>query len=306
MDKKIKISVIVPCYNTEKFIEKCLNSILNQTLKEIEIIIINDGSTDNSLLKTKNYEDDSRVKIIDKENEGLTKTRNLGLNLASGKYVYFVDSDDYLESNDVLEKLYNTADKNDLDILIFDYFRDYKNRKEYFISSRKYSELKIDKNEYFEDILFEKYWGSTWNKIVRLSIYKENNIKFPENIFLKEDYVTSLKLIYFSKKIGKLDEALYNYVMHSQQGTKTIDRNKFYLDCYKGYIDLISFFKDDKKILEMLEKQKWELYYQILKSKNKRYSVYSRVKKEIKKEKNIVYKDWNVIKKIKFILRTFF
>ena len=129
--EEIKISIIVPVYNVEKHIEKCLDSILEQTLKEIELIVINDGSTDNSLKKIKKYKEDKRIIIINKKNEGLTKTRNIGFKIAKGKYIYNMDSDDYLESNKALEKLYNKIEKDDLDILVFDFYREYKNKKEY-------------------------------------------------------------------------------------------------------------------------------------------------------------------------------
>lgn len=104
---KIKVSVVIPVYNSEKYMEKCLESILNQTLKEIEIIVINDGSKDNSLKKIEKYEKDNRIKIISRENKGLTKTRNEGINISTGEYIYHLDSDDYLEKNDTLEILYS-------------------------------------------------------------------------------------------------------------------------------------------------------------------------------------------------------
>ncbi len=106
----IKVSVIIPVYNVEKYLRKCLDSVVSQTLEEIEIITVNDGSPDNSLSILKEYsENDSRIIIIDKQNEGVGKARNDGLNAAAGEFVAFMDSDDYYPSADVLETLYNTA-----------------------------------------------------------------------------------------------------------------------------------------------------------------------------------------------------
>ena len=115
----IKVSVIIPVYNTEDYLNECLDSIINQTLEDIEIICINDGSTDNSLAILNEYKSkDSRIKIKTQENKGLSFSRNVGLDMAKGKYIYFMDSDDILEL-EALEKLYGTAEKNELDMIIF-------------------------------------------------------------------------------------------------------------------------------------------------------------------------------------------
>lgn len=112
-----KVSIIVPVYNVEKYLPECLDSIINQTLKEIEIICINDGSPDNSLEILKSYsQKDSRIKIIDKKNEGVGKARNDGIRAATGEFIAFMDSDDYYPSDNVLEILYNDAVNNDVKI----------------------------------------------------------------------------------------------------------------------------------------------------------------------------------------------
>ena len=114
----IKVSVIVPVYNVEKYLRQCLDSIINQTLKEIEILCINDGSTDSSPEILKEYEEkDSRIKIINKKNAGLSAARNQGLELAKGEYVSFIDSDDWINET-FCEALYTAAKKYDSDIAI--------------------------------------------------------------------------------------------------------------------------------------------------------------------------------------------
>lgn len=115
-----KISVIIPCYNVEKYLDKCMQSILSQTLSDIELICINDGSTDDSLKLLNQYAaSDSRITVINKKNEGVGIARNCGLKLATGEYVYFVDPDDWLENLEVLAKIYEKAKNENLDMLIF-------------------------------------------------------------------------------------------------------------------------------------------------------------------------------------------
>ena len=116
-----KVSVIVPVYNVEGYLEKCLESLVRQSLKDIEIIVVNDGATDNSLKIAKKYEEkySNILKVYSKRNGGLSDARNFGLKYAKGKYVAFVDSDDYVK-NDMFLKLYNFAVKNDLDVVVSD------------------------------------------------------------------------------------------------------------------------------------------------------------------------------------------
>ena len=114
----VKISVVIPVYNTQNYLNECIDSVLNQSFKDFEIICINDGSTDNSLSILSDYEvSDERIKVISQQNRGLGASRNEGLKLAQGEYVLFLDSDDYL-TPDALEKLYNQAYANDLDLIL--------------------------------------------------------------------------------------------------------------------------------------------------------------------------------------------
>ncbi len=122
MSKQPSVSILVPCYNVEKYLNQCLDSIVNQTLKDIEIICINDGSTDSTLDIIKSYaKSDKRIVIIDKENEGYGKSMNRGLDAATGKYIGIVESDDWVDS-DMFEKLYTIAEKNNADIVKSDFY----------------------------------------------------------------------------------------------------------------------------------------------------------------------------------------
>ena len=307
-----KISVIIPVYNTDKYVEKCINSVLNQTLKDIEIIIVNDGSTDNSLEKIKKYEKDKRVKIINKKNEGLSKTRNIGLKIATGKYIYHMDSDDYLESNKVLEKLYLDSEKNNLDILVFDFYKEIQKEKEYCVNLDVVNtENIILKEEYIKDLIKAKWGMNIWSKLVKRELFTKNNILFPENIFLGEDLLVSLKLVYFAKKIGKLNEALYNYVQHDFQGTKTIKKEKEYSDLYKLYIEIERFLKKEKvfyKFENEFYNRMFKMCKTVLKPKNKKSEIYNIIKKyfiENKKEllNSDEYKNLSFFNKCKFHIR---
>ena len=120
---KPKVSILVPCYNVEKYLKQCLDSIVNQTLKDIEIIVINDGSTDSTLNIIKSYaKQDKRIKIIDKENEGYGKSMNQGLDAATGKYIGIVESDDWADT-DMFEKLVKIADENNVDVAKGNYYK---------------------------------------------------------------------------------------------------------------------------------------------------------------------------------------
>ena len=181
--EQIKISVVIPVYNAEKFIEKCIESVIDQTLKEIEIIVINDGSKDNSLKVIKNYEKNKKVKILNIENSGSSKTRNLGIYSAKGEYVLCIDADDYLEDKLVLEKLYNKCKCDKLDILVFDFYRENNGKKEYAVNIDVSNEQEILKENYIRDLIKGKWGMNIWSKIVKTELFIKNDVIFPEYIF---------------------------------------------------------------------------------------------------------------------------
>lgn len=120
MERNIKVSIIIPIYNVEKYLRQCLDSAVNQTLSNIEIILINDGSTDNSSCIAREYSlNYSFIKLIEQKNSGQSIARNKGIDAANGKYIYFLDSDDYIEIN-AIENLYKEAERNNLDLVLFE------------------------------------------------------------------------------------------------------------------------------------------------------------------------------------------
>ena len=201
-----KVSVIVPIYNSEKFLQKCLDSLQRQTLKDIEIILINDGSTDNSEEIINNYlKADSRFKYFKQENKGQAVARNRGLEIACGEYISFVDSDDYIDLN-MLEKLYKAADDK-YDIVVCDFYLTYLdgNSRDVYSSILDNPEGLISSKDY----LFAGAGPS--NKIYNNSFLKKNKFRFPEGI-IYEDYASIPTLAIYNPSIYYVTEAFLHYV----------------------------------------------------------------------------------------------
>lgn len=211
MKNNLKVSIIIPVYNSGKYLETCLNSILAQTYKNLEIIIINDGSTDNSPEIIENYEkDDSRIKVITQKNQGLSASRNNGLKKATGDYVTFVDSDDEIELTmigDMLEKLKET--NSDIAVCSFkEKFSDGKIKN----FNKNYPEKILTKKEALSSMLKEEgFMVSTTMKLFPKSYFK--NVEFPIGK-LHEDVGTTYKLIMKAEKIVFLPNEYYIYNHH--------------------------------------------------------------------------------------------
>lgn len=214
-----KVSLIVPIYNTAKYLDKCLNSLVNQTLKDIEIILINDGSTDNSE-EIINKFNDKRIKYICKQNEGIGKTRNLGIDISTGEYIAFVDSDDYL-SLDFCEKMYNKAKKDNCELVVCDFFDDILGK----ISKRNFFHFE-DTNIKSNPELILKINLGPCNKIYKKNLFKNKTNRFVENLKY-EDAPLVIKVLLDSKKIGKIDECLTYYVIHEQSQTTIRDKKMY-------------------------------------------------------------------------------
>lgn len=204
----IKVSVIVPVYNCEKYLKKCLDSLVNQTLKDIEIICVNDGSTDNSGRILEEY-NDKRIKIINKENGGQSSARNIGIDIAKGEYIGFVDSDDWVDL-DFFEKLYNTAKKYDADIAVTGIIRMRPSETGRYL-------MVIDKetvsDDYFtklrlSDIPDKSY---IWNKIYKTAELKKYNLKFPEGKIYEDIYLVP-RMLYYLKTLATVPDTYYYYL----------------------------------------------------------------------------------------------
>lgn len=203
------VSVIVPMYNVQDYIDECINSISSQTYDNIEIIIVNDGSTDDSLMHVKKYKD-KRIKIITQKNGGLSSARNNGTKNATGEYILYVDSDDFLASPLAIEKMMRQILEDDADILFFRYNYYYNKRK------TKPSKKIVYKNN---DNVLKRYQLmikkdalniSAWSKLVKSSIINKYNLSFEDGLF-SEDIDYSLNLYSKATKISAINDILYNY-----------------------------------------------------------------------------------------------
>lgn len=208
-----KISVIIPCYNTAKYLKRCLESLIKQTLKEIEIICINDGSTDNSIEILKEYAIlDNRIKILTQDNQGQSVARNKGLDIATGEYIGFVDSDDWIDLN-YYEELYNTAQKYHSDVVMCN-FVCIKNDK---IKTNSVARNKVYTS--FKDKMNILPNGTCCDKIFRTEIIKAKKIYFPINIFY-EDNLFLIEAIYYSKNLTTTNKTKYHYWINNESTTQ--------------------------------------------------------------------------------------
>ena len=213
-----KVSVIIPVFNVEEYLQECLESVLQQSLQDIEIICVNDGSTDNSrIILEKFAEADKRILVINQENKGLSAARNVGLRCAKGKYIYFLDSDDYL-ATDALELLSSDMNARNLDLLLF--------------NAKVFSEKGVEEKRVQDDISYFKrtheypfiykgedlmrmlwenreYIAPVFLQMVRRDFLNKHDIRFYENI-IHEDEIYTLQVMFSAKKTGYLHKILYH------------------------------------------------------------------------------------------------
>ena len=217
------ISIIVPVYNVEQYLEKCVCSIINQTYKNLEIILVDDGATDSSgNMCDELAKSDNRIKVYHKENGGLSDARNYGVERATGEYIGFVDSDDYIDS-EMYEKLYEAIKKEDVDVAECNFRFIYSNRITNYTDDKYY--LVLNKDEYTKEyVTMNRIFGAAWTKLIKSSLAKE--IKFPKGK-LFEDGFYSLELMKKARNFVIFDSPYYNYVMREN----SITNSKFNRNC---------------------------------------------------------------------------
>ena len=245
MIKTDLVSIIIPVYNGEKYIEKCLNSILSQTYKNIEVIIINDGSTDNTKKILEKFYD-SRVKKVHIKNGGVSNARNLGISSSNGKYLMFIDADDYLENN-AIEKLYETIQEYEVDIIRFNGYVQKSNKIftkiEFPVENKKILDSKDDSKEIIELLNFPSKSLRCYSPL--LFMKNENIISFNTELCYLEDKLFYIENMLNNKKVLFLDECYYYYVYNTDSKTKGVD----------GYIENIcDLLKSKKYIINVVEK----------------------------------------------------
>lgn len=219
------ISVIIPVYNCEKYIKKCIKSILNQTYKDLEVIIIDDGSKDNSLdICNKLMEEDCRLKVIHQENQGVSSARNKGIEIAQGEYIVFVDGDDWVEDI-YIETLINDLQKEDAGMAVCGWCRE--NVNGLMQESVKYYYKILNQREAIAYSLKpDGFQGYLWNKIFRKNIINKANLYFDTDIAIFEDLLFVIKYLNFCKKIVVNYISLYHYVNHGDSARQDCSNNK--------------------------------------------------------------------------------
>lgn len=219
------ITVIIPIYNLSKYLRACLESVINQTYKDLEIICINDGSTDDSISILKEYkEKDDRIIVIDKKNEGVSAARNEGIEKSNGEYLFCVDGDDYIDE-DFFEKFYNNAKKNDSDLVV--------------LSSFWNLDKRVNKN--YHSAL------PTCSMFIRKKILEENKfLRYPLDVQPGEDGIFSHKLLMFVQNVSFEYEAKYHYIKRSgQDSQRAIKEPKILLEAIKKWFAILEEFYNE-------------------------------------------------------------
>ena len=240
-----KVSVIVPVYNVEQYIDKCLNSLVNQTLQDIEIIIVNDGSTDRSksiIFKFKEKFSD-KILYLEKENGGLSDARNYGIKHAKGDYIAFLDSDDYVELN-TYEKLYNKAIQTNADMVECDFYWEYPDKKIHDTKA----------NYKNESDMFANARVVAWNKLYKKDILLNSGIEFPKGLRY-EDLEFFYKILPKLNKIELINEPLIHYVQ--REDSITYVQNERTQEIFTILDNIIKYYKEN----DLYEKYKKELEY---------------------------------------------
>ena len=276
-----KISVIVPVYNVEKYLDKCLTSLIKQTYKNFEIIVINDGSIDNSLAICNKYDN---VKVYDYKNAGVAHARNVGIKKATGDYLLFVDSDDYIDEK-LLENLNEFLKKNDCDIVCFDMYKVVNNVNTYYHTS----------NSLVKDNIKRYIIGDSGpcNKLIKKKLF--NNLKFMEKIYY-EDLATMPILALYTNKIEFLEEPLYYYV---QRDNSIMHQKKF----SEKLLDIFTSLDNVYEVYDGNYKDEIEYLYitHLLRSASMRFLEYDDTKEYLKEINDIIRTRFPNWKKNKYL-----
>lgn len=253
MENNIKVSIVIPAYNVENYIEACIKSLVNQTLKDIEIIIVDDGSKDKtSEIITKYAQEDFRIKNIKQENQGISAARNLGISLAKGEYIGFVDSDDWVDAN-YFENLYNTAIKYNADMAVASIYKHKPKYNQYTLEYKTsiVAEKIQDKIKLCEDK--KKRFFYVWNKLCKAELLKENNIQFAIGR-IYEDVNFTMQTVFYANKIVSATDTKYHYIERSGSIINTKKKTeKNDIDHDFAYKELQKFAKNNKfKLSERL------------------------------------------------------
>lgn len=208
------VSVIVPVYKAEKYMRKCIDSILGQTLQDIEVLLVDDGSPDESGRICDEYAGkDTRVRVFHKENGGVSSARQMGLDNAVGKYLIHADPDDWTEK-DMLEELYHAAEEAKADMVICDFF--WESGKSSSVCRQQPPALDSDS---VLTSLFQGLHGSCWNKLVRTELFRKYDVGFKDGLSFCEDLMINARLLRNPLRVAYLNKPFYHYVQHVNQNS---------------------------------------------------------------------------------------
>ena len=228
----IKVSVVMPIYNAGDYLTRAIGDVLRQSLTELELICVNDGSTDNSLSIIKSFmKKDQRIKLINQQNAGTSVARNVGIEAAVGQYIIFLDADDFYEK-DLLKLLYEAAEKDNLDVAVarFDIYND--NQNKYSLPMEEpHSGIFVDgsvssKNEY-PDFILSSTTGYVWNKLFRTTFVKNMELAFDPELYVFEDVCFVCSALALAERVAKIDHILIHHRVYSEQSRARLFR-KYY------------------------------------------------------------------------------
>ena len=242
-----KVSVIVPFYNVEGYIEKCLDTLVNQTLEDIEIILVNDGSKDNSILIAKKFLENYPKKIVylEKENGGLSDARNFGIPYAKGEYIAFLDSDDYVEKT-MYKDMYELAKKENSDMVECDFYWEYPDK----------NQIKEDKGVIYngKKEMIEKVRVVAWNKLIKKEVLEKSKVLFPKGLRY-EDVEFTYKLVPYLEKVSFLKKPCVHYIQ--REGSISNNQNERNKEIFQVLDNVIGFYKENN----LYDEYKDELEY---------------------------------------------
>ena len=283
-----KISVIVPVYNVEQYLERCVDSIINQTYKNLEIILVNDGSTDNSgQLCDELAKKDDRIRVIHKKNGGLSAARNTGISNAEGEYVYFPDSDDWIEPDTFLA-LAEALESQEFDIISFN--REFvKGEEDAIVSEPEVTQVFEGKDAFMQMLKHSYITGFANDKVYRKSLFSDHNIQFPIGKYY-EDLGTNYKLFLSAKKVYATNQKYYHYLVDNPDSITQSWNEKKFRDMFGFYKEI--FYSDFvRSYLNQEELHISQLYYvngliHLLASlyKSKLDSQYAEIKNDVNHE----------------------
>lgn len=257
MNNKKLVSIIIPMYNAERTLQRCLNSICNQEYSNIEIILVNDGSTDQTLfLCDKIQENDSRVIIVNKENGGVASARNAGIEKSTGQYILFVDCDDYIEL-DTISKIMPLSEENNLDMVIFGIQMDYVDEK-YSVQKKYNEELCAFDAKSIQKVVFESCFNgllySPCNKLYCADIIKKEKIFFENNEEPIEDILFNCNYMQHINRVCVVEETFYHYVKEQKESEVTKYRKNLWKQAEKrseSLRELFSYWNMNEKECEL-------------------------------------------------------